>query len=173
MQERVASGKMTQQQADAAMETSQKFMTPTIMKSVGILGVIFFSAGWLFFIALILWLIGRFGMHGQVTYMKMVEVAGLATMISALGGIVAMALAVIYGNTLMTPSAILLVGHFDTHNITHQVLASLNVITLWYMAVLSVGLGQTTGKGFFPAVAWMGGVWALYTVVAIWWAIRR
>jgi hypothetical protein len=172
MQERVASGKMTQQQADAAMETSQKFMTPTIMKSVGILGVIFVSAIWLFFMALVLWLAGRFGMHGQVTYMKMVEVAGLATMISALGGIVAMALAVIYGNTLMTPSLILAVGHFDPHNPMHQVLASLNVITLWYMAVLSVGLGQTTGKGFFRAAAWIYGLWALCKAPLIWWAVR-
>ncbi len=172
MQERVASGKMTQQQADKAMETSQKFMTPTIMRSMGILGVIFVSAIWLFFMALVLWLAGRFGMRGQVTYIKMVEVVGLSTMISALGGIVGAALAVIYGSTLMTPSAILVVGHFDPHNPVHQVLASLNVITLWYMAVLSVGLGQTTGRGFCRAAAWIYGLWALCKVPLIWWAVR-
>jgi Yip1 domain len=172
MQERVASGKMTQQQADAAMETAQKFTTPTIMKSIGIIGVILVSCIWLFFMALILWLVGRFGMRGQVTYMKELEVTGLSAMISALGGIVGTALAVIYGSTLMTPSAILLVGHFDPHSLTHQLLASLNVVTLWYMAVLSVGLGQTTGKGFCRAAIWIYGLWALVKVPLIWWAIR-
>jgi Yip1 domain len=172
MQERVTAGKMTQQQADAATEAAGRFMTPTILKSLGILGVIFFSAGWLFFLALILWFVGWFGMRGQMSYLKMVEVVGLSTMISVLGGIVAMTLAVIYGSTLMTPSAILVAGHFDSHNLEHQVLASLNVMTLWYMAVLSVGLGQVTGKGFGRAALWIYGLWALVKVPLIWWAVR-
>lgn len=172
MQQQVAKGKMTQQQADAAMETAQKFTTPTIMKSLGIIGVIFASAIWLFFLALVLWLVGRFAMRGPVTYMKAVEVVGLSAMISVLGGIVGTALAVIYGSNFMTPSAILLVGHFDPHNLEHQVLASLNMMTFWYMAVLSVGLAQTSGKGFFHAAAWICSLWALYSVLAIWWAVR-
>jgi hypothetical protein len=167
LQERVSSGKMTQQQADAATAASESFMAPTFLKSVGIIGVIFATFVWLFLVALFLWLVGRFAMGGQAGFMKMTEVSGMALMISALGAIVAMTLAVIYGNIAMTPSLILVVGHFDPHNRVHAVLAAVNVMNLWYAAVLSIGLGQTTGKGFCRASVWIFGLWALWEVAKI------
>lgn len=167
LQERVTAGKMTQQQADAAAEMSGKFMTPTVLKLFGIGGSIIVTALWLFFCALIVWLVGRFGMHGGVGYMRAVEIMGLSLMISVLGAIIGMLLAVIYGSPAMTPSAILLVGHLDPHSKVHAYLGSLNVMTLWSLAVVSLGLGQVTGKGFARAAAWLYGIWAVLTVVDV------
>jgi hypothetical protein len=161
IQEQVAAGKKTQQEADKQIQGVEMFMTPTIMKAVGAGGSILGTSIWLFFCALIVWLIGRFGMQGEFSYMRAVEVAGLSAMISALGGIVGMLLAVIYGNTSMTAGPVLLVGHFDTHSRLHNILKALDVMTLWYLAVLSVGVGTVTGKGSGRAAVWIFGVWAV------------
>jgi hypothetical protein len=165
--QKVASGQVKQADADKFEAISEKFMIPTIA-TAAVLWIGFF----LFASALVIWLIGRFGIHGQFIYMKAVEVIGLASMISALGAIVAMLLAVIFGNIAMTPSAILLVGHFDNKNHLHHLLASLNVMTLWYAAVLSIGVGQVSGKGFCRAAMWIYGLWALLTAGALLLAAR-
>jgi Yip1 domain len=173
LQEQVASGKMTQKQADTATESMEKFMTPSIVKAFGIAGSILATGAGLFFSALVVWLIGRFGLRGQFDYMRAVEVVGLSMMISVLGAIIAMLLAVIYGNPAMTPSPVLLLSHFDNHNRVHVLLSSLNVTTLWYLAVLSVGLAKVSGRGFALAAAWLYGLWAFFTLGSIWLFVGR
>jgi uncharacterized membrane protein len=96
-QKMVDDGKMTQQQADKMIEAVDKVMTPTLLKIMGIGGSIFGSAAILFFVALIFWLLGKYAFHANFNYMKAVEVSGLALMITALGAILSMLLAVISG----------------------------------------------------------------------------
>ena len=40
-------------------------------------------------------------------------------------------------------------------------LSSLNLVTLWYVGVLSVGLSKLTGKPFLTAALWLYGIWAV------------
>ncbi len=173
LQKQVAAGKMTQAQADTATEATEKFMTPMVVKAFGIIGSIFATGVGLFFSGLIAWLIGRFGLKGQIGYMRAVEVVGLSMMISVLGIVISMLLAVIYGNPAMKLSPMLLLNHFDDHNRVHVLLAALDVTTLWYLAVLSVGLGQVSGRGFARAAAWIYGLWAFITVGMIWLLVGR
>jgi hypothetical protein len=173
VQEQVTAGKMTQAQADKATEMAEKFMTPMVMKVVGIIFSVIGTGVGLFLSALFVWLIGRFGLKGQFGYMRAVEVVGLSMMISVLGIIISMLLAVIYGDPAMKPSPMLLLSHFDNHNRVHVLLAALDVTTLWYLAVLSVGLAQVTGKGFARAAVWIYGLWAFITVGMIWLFVGR
>jgi Yip1 domain len=172
-QKQVAAGKMTQSEADKATETVEKMMTPTVMKVIGIVFSILGTGFWLFLSALFVWLIGRFGLKGQMGYMAAVELVGLSLMISALGTIIAMLLAVIYGNPAMKLSPVLLISNFDDHNRVHVLLSSLEVTTLWSLGVLSLGLGQVSGRGFARAAAWIYGLWAFVTVGMIWLLVGR
>jgi hypothetical protein len=159
MQEMVARGKMTQAQADQSSQITEKFMTPTFFKAIGILGVVIFTPLWLFFIAAVMWLLGRYVLHGNFEYMKAVEATGLAAMISALGGIVSMLLAVIYANPAMTPSPVLFVSHFDPQNRVHVLLSALNVMMIWYIVVLAIGLARLSGAPFWKPAVWLFGLW--------------
>jgi hypothetical protein len=172
-QKQVTAGKMTQSQADKATETVEKMMTPTVMKVIGIIFSILGTGFWLFLSALFVWLIGRFGLKGQLGYMTAVELVGLTLMISALGTIIAMLLAAIYGNPAMKLSPVLLINNFDDHNRVHVLLSSLEVTTLWSLGVLSLGLGQVSGRGFARAAAWIYGLWAFITVGMIWLLVGR
>jgi hypothetical protein len=172
-QKQVTAGKMTQQQADSAMEATEKYMTPMVMKVIGIVFSVLGTGVWLFLSAFFVWLIGRFALKGQVGFMRAVEVTGLPMMITALGVIIAMLLAVIYGNPAMKLSPMLLLSHFDDHNRVHVLLAALDATTLWYLAVLSAGLAAVTGRGFVRAAAWIYGLWAFFTVGLIWAFVGR
>ena len=168
MQEMVAKGKMTQADADKAAAIQGKFVIPVIM-----VVAIFFTCVTLFLSALIVWLIGRFGLRGPLGFMKAAEVVGLSMMIAVLGIIISTLLRVIYGNPAMTAGPMLLLSHFDNHNRVHVLLSALDVTTLWYLAVLSVGLGLVTGRGFARAAAWIYGLWAFITVGMIWLLVGR
>lgn len=159
MQELVAAGKMTQAQADQSSQITEKFMTPTFFKAIGILAVVIFNPVSLFVIAGVIWLLGRYVLRGNFEYMKAVEVVGLATMISVLGAVVSMLLAVIYANPAMTPSLVLFVSHFDPQNKVHLLLSALNVMTLWYIGVLALGMARLSRASFWKAVVWLYGLW--------------
>lgn len=166
-QEMVDTGKMTQAQADKSVEAVQKFMNPTFMKIMGCAGSVVTSAAILFLAALVVWAVGLRALSGNFTYMKAVEVVGLTTMIHVLGAIVAMLLAVIYGNMMITPGPVLLVSHFDPANVTHRILSALNVVSIWYVAVVSIGLAKLSNSTFAKAAVWLFGIWAVFTFLPI------
>jgi hypothetical protein len=146
-EQQVKAGKMTQQQADQAMEMTQKFTGP-IMKIVGAVSAVFMSFIKLFWWALVLWLIARWFLKVDVPYMKAVEVAGLASIIVVLGGIVALLLMVIFGKMFASASLALLVSEFDITNKMHFLLATVNVFNFWFVAVMGLGLARLTGASF-------------------------
>lgn len=158
-QEMVASGKLTQQQADAASAATEKWMGPSVLKVIGIISAAFIATAILFFRSLVLWLIGNHALHGSFNYMKAVEVTGLTMMISALGGLVSMLLSVIFGTMGLTPGPVLLVSHFDPANKVHAILAALDVMSLWYLGVLSLGLAKLSQAKFFKAAIWIFVFW--------------
>jgi hypothetical protein len=163
-QEMVTAGKITQKQADDMLAAVEKFMNPAFLKIVGCASAVGAKAAMMFFVAFILWLLGRFAFHSEFEYMQALEVTGLATMINVFGGIVAMLLAIIYGSMSITPGPALLVSHFDMSNKVHLLLSVLSVPTLWYVSLLSLGLARLTGGGFVKAALWLYGIWAFFTI---------
>lgn len=166
-EEMVASGKMTQAQADQSIAAVQKFMNPTFMKIIGCGGSVVANAGILFLTALIFWAIGLRALHGNFSFMKAVEAVGLATMINVLGAIIGMLLAVIYGNMMMTLGPVLLVNPFDETNKMHRVLSALNVTAIWFVVVATIALARMSGTSFVKAALWVFGIWAALTFVPI------
>jgi hypothetical protein len=99
--------------------------------------------------------------------MQTVEVTGLTTVISILGATISMLLVVVTGNMLMTPGPALLIQDFDPANKTHLLLSGINLTTLWYIAVLSIGLARLSGASFAKAGSWLFGIWAVFKLGAI------
>lgn len=168
VQKRVTEGKMTQKQADDIRATADKFMTPSFLKVIGILGSVVGNLIGLFLTAAVVWLVGKSAFHANFAFMKSVEVAGLALMITVLGAIIKLLLNIIYGNTYMTAGPVLFLSHFDHTNKVHLLLAALSVTSLWYVAVLSAGLARLSGASFYKAAVLMFGLWAILTLGPIW-----
>jgi len=51
------------------------------------------------------------------------------------------------------------VSHFDQQNKVHLLLSALNVMSLWYLGVLSLGLARLTGASFWKPAVWLCGLW--------------
>ena len=161
IQKNVETGKMTQQQADQAVEMVEKFMSPTIMTISGSVGSVVFTFVGLFFFALLFWLMGKFVFKAQFGYMQAVEVNGLASMISVLGALITMLVVMMKGNLLFTPGPSLLISQFDPASKTHLMLAACNLATVWWIAVVAVGLARLSGVSFTKAAAWLFGIWVI------------
>jgi len=170
LQKQVDAGKMTKQQADQALEMMQRFGGPTIMKVFGSIGAVVVNVVMLFLGALVIWLLGRWCFKSHFSYMQSLETTGLAGMINVLGGIVMMLLAVMMGSMAMTPGPVLLLHEFDPANKVHKLLGQLNLITLWYIAVLALGLSKLSRVSYGKAAVWLFGIWA--ALVAIFTVVR-
>ena len=86
-------------------------------------------------------------------------------MIGILGSIVTVLMMYALDSIHATPGgSLLLMGSFDPHNIGHNLLASLNVFTLWQTAVVGIGLAKISGKSNGVAMGTAFGLWALYTL---------
>jgi hypothetical protein len=165
--QKVKEGKMSQADADKALAVLEKFMGPTMLKISGSIGAVIGSFVRLFWWALVLWLAAQFFLKVKVNYLKAVEIVGLATMISLLGGIVGLLLVVNLGKMFSSPSLALVVSDFDVQKKSHLVLGALNVFSFWFIGVMSSGLSRLAGVPFPRALVLVLGYWILQELLLI------
>ena len=156
----VQAGKITQEQADRQLEAMAAFSGPAakIGGSIGgfLMGA-FVVVGWAF----LLWLIARIGLHAQPGFGKVLEVAGLASLINSLEAVVRMLL--IYGlsNPLASPSMAMILKNQDPKNGLFMLLSLVNFIAIWALIVQSIGLARLAGARFARTAIWIFGAWAV------------
>jgi hypothetical protein len=167
--------KLPKEQREQIREIAEKWSNPGLIKVFGSLGAVANSFGWLFLVALVVWLLGAKLFKGSFTYMRAVEVCGLAGMINVLGGVIWMLLAVVKGSLLATAGPVLLVGEIDPSNLGHAFLSGFNVVAIWYVGVLAVGLSKLSGVSVAKAAVWLYGLWVVVTagLIVAGWAVQR
>jgi len=167
MDKLVQQGKLTQAQGDQALEAVAKFMGPTMLSVLGSVSIVIYSFVSLFGWALVLWLLGRWFLKTQFGYLKMLEVAGLSSVILVLGMIIGALLTVILGRLNSGISLALLVSDFDLTNRVHLLLGAANIIYPWHAAVLAIGLVKLSGGSMAKAFAAVFGFWVLIELLLI------
>ena len=165
--EQVKAGHMTQAEANNAINALDKFMTPTVLKIFGSVGAVVVGFVRLFWWAFILWLLALLILKARVDYLKLAEVAGMATMISILGAIVALLLVVNLGKLFSGPSLALTVSDFNVQNKSHLLLGAANVFSIWFIGVLASGLSRLTGVPFARALFLVMTYWILQELALI------
>lgn len=159
----VQQGKMTQAQEDQILQ----FMGPTVLAVGGSIGIIFYSFVSIFGWALVLWLLGRWLLKTRLGYMKMVEVAGLSSLIIALSMVVGTLLCVIFGRLNAGLSLAMLVNDFDISNRVHLLLGAANVFNFWHVAVLAIGLAKLSGASMARTAIVIFAYWVLAELLLI------
>jgi hypothetical protein len=120
-----------------------------------------------FWSAFVLWFIGRVFLKTRFSFLKTVEVAGLSTLILALGTVVTLLLVLATGDSFARPALSLLAGDFNPENKLHQMLAAMNVFHIWTVAVLSIGLAKLSGASTREAALWVFGYWIVLRVALL------
>lgn len=122
VEKQIAKQHLSDQQAEQARAVAAKF--GSVGSRIGAYAApVFLGLAVPFWWGLILWLVGTKALKADFSYMKGVEVAGLAGMISVLEAIVRALLILIMGNLFASPSLALLVKQFDPQNHVHGMLA--------------------------------------------------
>lgn len=150
LDQQVQSGAMTRDKADEAAAAMEKYF-PITMKIAGSATSVLFSFARIFWWGLVLWLMARRLYQAPVPYMKTVEAAGLATMITVLGGAVTLLLVMNLGKVFSAPSLALALDDFNIKNKAHLVLGAANVFSFWFLGVLSSALARLSGIPFLRA----------------------
>jgi hypothetical protein len=159
MDKLIEAGKMSQADADRALAVAERFSGPAVMMVFGSIAAVFYAFGRVFWWALMLWLAGRWFLKRRFGYVKAVEVAGLATMVSVLGAVVTVLLTLSLDRMFATPSLALLVSEFDPANKTHLLLGAANFLNLWLAGVMAVGLAKLAGVAFHKAALVVFSFW--------------
>jgi hypothetical protein len=140
LQQSVEKGKMTAAQAEQAKDRIPAAGS-VIFMVFGAIGVVVVTLILLYGSSFVYWLVGKYAFKAQVPYGKVLEVAGLSMYISIIGAVVTLIIAVAMGSLYAGPHLGLLVGNaFDPMNKMHKLLSNFNIVSIWYLAVVAIGL---------------------------------
>jgi hypothetical protein len=161
LEQQVKAGKVKQADADRARAVTRAITEPATLKALGGMAAALISVARVFWWAFVLWLLSRLFLKVRLGYLKTLEVAGLALMISVLGAVVMLLLMVNLPKLFATPSLALAVSDFDASRKSHLLLGAANVFSFWLVGVLSVGLAKLAGVPFLRAVWFVFAAWII------------
>jgi len=167
LDKQVRAGTLSREQADRTMAAMEAFLGPTMLKLSGSVSAVAYGFARVFFWAAVLWALGRWWLAAPFGYGKAAEVAGLAGMIGVLGMVVKALLQINFGNPAASPSLALAVGEFDPRNLSHLLLAMVDLFDLWQVGALASGLARLTGAPWLRAAVPLLGVWLVLSGLLI------
>ena len=161
LDEAVAAGKITRDEADASLKAVDSFMQPAVLKSLAVGGGLIWGVVRLFWWSFILWLLARAFLRCRIPYHKAMEVAGLTSMIALLSTVVMLVLVVNIGESFGGSGFALSVTDITAEG--HQKVASvaLNLVNFWVVFVLGTGLARLTQVPWFRAAFLVVAYWLL------------
>lgn len=164
MAKQVASGEMSAAQADQARQFMEN---KGIIFGFGSLSVVFITTAVVFGAPLCYWLVSKGALKFAGSYKKILEVYGLSMVIGILGTLVALIMMNMMESMYAQPSgAFFLRDSYDQENFGHNIAASMNVFSIWQVAVTGIGLSAVSGKSRGMGMAVAFGLWLVYVVVA-------
>jgi hypothetical protein len=169
LEKRVAEGKMTQEQFEQTQQGMERM--GSMFMVIGAIGAVVVLAAYFFGAALILWLLGKFGLKSPEGFSTYLSVYGLASWIGIVGGIITVLMMYGMGSLYATPSLGLLASPFDPLSLTDLVLAKVDIFALWQAAIVGIGLGKITNKSLGTGIGIGLGLWVLWFLVSIGWTV--
>lgn len=167
MKASVAQGKMTQEQFDRATEAMES-SGPALFMMIGGGGAVVSLSAIFFGASLAFWLVAKFALGFAGSYSKALEVFGLASLIGLLGSIVTLLMMNVFNSFYAQPAPSLLVmDTFDHSNKLHRLFSSLNVFTIWQVAVLGIGIGKISRKTAGAGIGIAFALWGLWVIVSV------
>ena len=161
IQEKIDAGKIPKEQGQEIIKMMDRVMSSPLVKVAGgASGAVTAVAGPCL-AALVVWLLGKAAFQASFGYLKALEICGLASLIATLGQVVRILLALGMNNMFATPGPMVLIHDYNPLNLLHLVAAMLNVMSIWHVGVLAVGLARLSGVSWLRAAGWLYLLWAL------------
>ena len=165
MEENVKSGKMTQEEADVALEQTEKFMNP---KSVFFLITGYGSGVVLPFILMfalsLVYLIALKILKADFDYVNILNVIGLSFIILAIGKILDVVISILTGD-INTISLGLLFNEGSVGESLYKLMSSLDVFVIWFLILVAIGLSKISGIKSSVSYILVFGIWIVWILI--------
>lgn len=166
MQEKVKAGKMTQEQANNAIEQAEKFMDPNglFFKITGTAGAVISPFVMLFLLSVIYMLLLKMA-KANFEFTNILNVVGLSLMISAVGSVLGIVVSIIMGN-LNSISLALILKPETVGETLHGLLMKLDVFTIWFYVLVAIGLVKVAKVKASMSYLIVFGLWIIWLVIS-------
>jgi len=162
LQKYVDEGKMPAEQMERAIEGMDQMRS---FQLIGIfVGVPIGTYVVLAFMALIYWLIGKFGLRGDPKYGHVFVLMGLTSVISILQVIITLILSILLGKFNAAPNASLLVSGMEGPMLS--LLKSIDPISIWSTIVIGIGLAKISSADTVKSIIWVVGLWVVFALLS-------
>jgi hypothetical protein len=158
----VNDGTVSREDADRQLALLQPG-TP-LFTVLSIAGPACWGLGVVFALSLLYWLVGRSAMHAVAPFMKVVEVVGLASVISTIELCVSTGLILATGTLTITPTAAALFPSVAPDSILYALLLKANPFSVWLVIVTSIGLARLFARDIPKVIVLILSLWILWTV---------
>jgi hypothetical protein len=163
MQKKVEAGDMSQAQADKAAE----FMNPTMFLAAGILFGTIAMTVIVFLVPLVLTGLSKWTLQYAGGYRKMLEVYGITNVVSVAGTLVTLIMMNMLNSPHAQPGGVFLIRDvYDKNNFMHNVLASMNVFTIWQVVLVGIGIAAVSRRKTASGLLVSFGAWAVWVLCA-------
>jgi hypothetical protein len=162
--EAVKDGKMTREQANEQIEGAEKMMTGSMFVIFGIISSVVLTLIFFFLKALIYWG-GLKIFKGSGTYTDMMNVLGLASVITAIQLIVDTALAIFTGKLLVNIGPVLLFTEEAVGKSMYTFIANFDLINIWYLVVVGIGLAKASSLKSAMTVQFLFALWMVWVLL--------
>lgn len=165
MEENVKSGNMTQEEADLALEQTEKFMNP---KSVFFLitgygsGVVLPFV--LLFVLSLVYLIALKILKAEFDYVNILNVIGLSFVILAIGKILDVVISILTSD-INTISLGLLFSEESIGDSLYKLMSSLDLFAIWFSILVAIGLSKISGIKSSVSYILVFGIWIVWILI--------
>jgi hypothetical protein len=163
LEEKVEKGEMTEEQFTQA----EKFMDPkgAFFVIIGYVGSIAGPFFMLLILSLVYFVVLKI-FKKDAAFPKILNVVGLAFIVTSIGNIISIAISVITG-TMSGVSPALLMGDSQNGDTVYAILSKLDVFTVWFLFVIATGLVKVNKLEPEKSYSTVFGVWLLYIIVTV------
>jgi hypothetical protein len=147
----VTSAKLTPAQLEENLKAFDTMSQPAVLNTLAVVGGFGLGVMRIFWWALILWFIARWLLRQPVGYGKALEVAGLSSIVTALGSVVLVVTMVNFGASFAPEGFKLVVNDLSAGINDWPTILALNITNFWVVAVMGLGLARLTGVPWFRA----------------------
>lgn len=165
VQKMVEQGQVKAEDAAKGAEARER-LAPMIMLFLATVGSLIDGFARPFLAAAILWLLAAKGWKIPLPYMKVLDWAGICSVVLVLGRIVDGLLAITFSNLFMRLSPSLLLANLDLSNPWHMFLLGVDVFSLWYLMVIALGLARLASITFRRSLGWTLAIWLGWRVLS-------
>jgi hypothetical protein len=161
----VKEGKMSKEDADKQLEQSQKFMSGGMMMVFGVIGSFFAVVVFFFLKGLIYWGSVKI-FKGTAGFKDVLNVLGLAGLITSIQLIIDTVLAVLTGKLLTNIGPVLLFTEESVGKSMYKLIANFDLINIWYLVIVGIGLAKVSDLNSTKTIPLVFGLWIIWILLS-------